>query len=297
MPHRLLFLSHPPRQAWPAVAFCVATCLAGAHTHAQDAAAPDAAKAAAPAAAEQCEVVVMNLQARGLPKEQEYVTDILTSTLAGEIAAAKGCKVITQSDIKSMLDFEATKAACGETSDSCMAEIGSALGVDLVVGGIVGKLGDSFTFQANLRDVTKGEVIARADETIKGDPILLKWAAKNAAHTLFKLEPVPMPTNAATTTAATGATPEAGAEAGGSNALLYTVIGASVMGTGLTFLVLGGGAAYWANDTLVSNPPSTSAKNEIPLEQWVGLGGLAVAGVGVVATVVGGGVGIMGVLE
>src|SRR5512139_1831938 len=96
---------------------------------------------ASSAAADKCKIVVLNLVGRGLADDEQEIPTILTDTLAGEVGAVSGCDVVSQTDIVAMLDYEQQKAVCTDGSDSCLAEVGQALGADRVVAGTVGKLG------------------------------------------------------------------------------------------------------------------------------------------------------------
>ena len=80
-----------------------------------------------------CKIIVLNLQGKNLPKADTEIPTLLTETLALEVATVSGCQVLSQQDIGSMLDLEAKKAECGDGSDSCLSEVGSALGADRVI--------------------------------------------------------------------------------------------------------------------------------------------------------------------
>ncbi|MCP4502087.1 MAG: hypothetical protein GY822_19185 [Deltaproteobacteria bacterium] len=242
-----------------------------------------------------CEVVVMDLKARGLPPDQEYVAEILTNTMAAEIAEVAECKVITEADIASMMDFEATKAACGAKSDSCLAEIGNALGVDLVIGGVVGKLGKSFTFQAMLRNVAEGGVVARVNETIKGEPELLNHAAKNAGRALFKKELLPAP-KPEVSTKKVAKNDGAEAKEGGGGGMMM-MVGAGLMGPGLLLGIGGGLAAFYAETELLKHTETPDGKAAYEGFQILGMVGLGCAAVGATASIVGAGFGAMGMIE
>lgn len=137
---------------------------------------------------EECSVAVMMLEAKGLPADQAHVPELLTNSLAAEITKTTDCKVITQADISQMLDFEATKATCTDASESCIAEIGDALGVQRIVSGNVGKLGNSFKLQAQLQNLQQARVESRVDILIGERPEALDLAARNAGRELFGIE-------------------------------------------------------------------------------------------------------------
>jgi len=246
---------------------------------AQDAAPPAAAEPAptvVPAPVEEtCEVVVMSLQARGLPESEHHLLPLLTTTMATEIAQGTGCKVTTEADVRSMLDFEATRLACGETDDSCIAEIGAALGVDLVVGGTVGLLGDEYVFQAALRNVSEGQVTSRVDRVTPKDAGELRSAVRAAARELFVWK--------------TGAVVDV--DDGDSQALFW--VGAGITGLGVTTAVLGAGVALGAE--IMLGMPAKPEQHETTLT--LGRGASVVAVVGVVVGVAGAGILMWEVME
>jgi hypothetical protein len=106
--------------------------------------------------------------------------------MATELSLSTGCHVITENDITSMIDYEAQKQQCGVSSDSCMVELGSALGVDFMVTGTLGKIGDVYTLNARLIDIERMQVVARVDETARNEGFV-RVASRNAARGLFRL--------------------------------------------------------------------------------------------------------------
>ncbi|MCP4502089.1 MAG: hypothetical protein GY822_19195 [Deltaproteobacteria bacterium] len=234
-----------------------------------------------PVNAPQCEVVVMNLDPRGLPEEQEYVAEVLTNTLATEISKSSRCKVITEVDIRSMLDFEETRTQCGNESESCMSEIGNALGVDLVVAGVVSKLGEEYSLQAILSNLAKGQVVGRYDATVIGSPSLLKNAAKNAGRVLFDLD--------AKYGIRSEEIPE---EEAPQESVSSMNMGIWLMGGGAALSVVGVGLAVGMEVAL-----RTERDGLHHGYQAVGLVSLAGAAVGVATLGVGAGFGVVGVFE
>lgn len=91
----------------------------------------------------------------------------LSEALAGELARVPGTEVITQAQMKSLLDLEAQKQLAGCSDDSCMAQIGAALGVDELIGGSVAKVGESWLVGLRKVDV-KSAGSRLADRRLKG---------------------------------------------------------------------------------------------------------------------------------
>src|SRR4051794_12620642 len=105
-------------------------------------------------------LVVAALAADGAPRQKVAVLDFATpgveaeagkaisrnlvGIVSAEVARA-GYDVISSADIEAMLSYERKRdlLSC-EDNTSCLAEIGGALGADLMVSGSAGKLGNTF---------------------------------------------------------------------------------------------------------------------------------------------------------
>jgi TolB-like protein len=220
--------------------------------------------------ADGCRIVVLNLLGRGLDARESDLPAILTESLAGEVEAVSGCSVVSQADILAMLDFERQKAVCTDGSDSCLAEVGQALGAERVVAGTVGKLGSEYVLTVRLMNVRKGVVEQRVEEAVSGAPSRLRHTAKNAGRRLFgadELEP--------------GALAEGGSPSAGWSALVWT--GAILGGAG-ALAVVGGGLVAGLAELRLADP--AERKKDAARDQ--GHIGLFVAGVGAAAVAAGG---------
>src|SRR5687768_16999194 len=93
-------------------------------------------------AAERPKIAVIELTDKGVGKDlAENLTDVVTVAL-GRLGVFD---VLSRADIERMLQFEQQRQAIGCESDmQCLAEIGGALGVALLVSGSVGKVGSSY---------------------------------------------------------------------------------------------------------------------------------------------------------
>lgn len=96
---------------------------------------------------------------------------VLTDAVVAEIRRLPGTSVITQQEIASLLSLEKQKAALGCADDSCLAEIGGALGVDRMVTGSVARLGESWLVGLKLLDVKRARTLAHADRRFRGGTI------------------------------------------------------------------------------------------------------------------------------
>ena len=184
--------------------------------------------------AQLCRVALLPFETRGLKPDEGHIGLALSEAMASTVEHATGCSALTAGDIDAMVDFEEARLACG-AGDSCMIELGNALGVERVVGGSISRLGSSYAVQAKVIDIGGTAVIARADRTVHADPTLLPGVAKELAAELFGL-----PTEAEKKAAA-----EAQAQAidDASFPWLTTLGGVMFGGAALGVVALGAGAA------------------------------------------------------
>ena len=137
---------------------------------------------AAPAlAAPRIKVAVLALRATNVPeKTAKAVGEAFVSAL-GEDARLE---VVSQADVASMLAFQQQKELLGcDDGASCLAEIGSALGVRLLVTGSLARLDDTYLLDVQLIDVKTATVLRRASEHIEGRGRLFD-AAQEVARNL-----------------------------------------------------------------------------------------------------------------
>jgi hypothetical protein len=115
-------------------------------------------------------VMAMNVQV-GLPAG---VAALLNETLLAQINETKRFKsVLSSSDMQAMLDLEAQKAAMGCDQDSCMAELGGALGVPYMLVPSVAAFGGRFILNMKLVAVDENRVAARMSKTVASEGALL----------------------------------------------------------------------------------------------------------------------------
>lgn len=118
-----------------------------------------------PAAAQQrTKLAVLDLRDKGVgASTAENLTDVLTVSL-NELGVFD---VLSRADIQQMIAFEQEKQLVGCESDtSCLAEIGGALGVALLVNGSVGQVGSGFIINLALTDAKSAKVLAREQRQV-----------------------------------------------------------------------------------------------------------------------------------
>jgi hypothetical protein len=106
------------------------------------------------------------------------LTDVVTASL-GDLRAFV---VLSRADIQQMLAFEEQKQLAGCDASACLAEIGGALGVALLVSGSVGKVGSTLLLSLTLTDTASAKVIAREQRDL--DPNA-DWRQTVAAATRY----------------------------------------------------------------------------------------------------------------
>ncbi|NOZ86409.1 MAG: hypothetical protein GXP49_09080 [Deltaproteobacteria bacterium] len=153
-------------------------------------------------AADKEKLAVTRLTAKGGISQDQL--DVLADMVATELRKTGRYEVISKEDIESMLGLEKSKEFLGCDDASCMAEIGGALGVDLVVSGNVAKFGHVFAVNLKLINIKKAKVISSVFRKVNGEQALLDdmggavkemvaqaGGGKDAKEVVSKKEPEP----------------------------------------------------------------------------------------------------------
>jgi hypothetical protein len=114
------------------------------------------------------------------------LSDILLSNLTD---SGRFLSVVSAEDIKQMLDLEQQKNVLGCQDDSCMAEIGGALGVPFMAVPSMGRLGGQFVLNLKILDVEAARVRARVSRTVQREvdlPAAVLGLTKVALEHLFE---------------------------------------------------------------------------------------------------------------
>jgi len=98
----------------------------------------------------------------------EKTASTLTEAVAGELRRVPSLSVSTQQEIVATLSLETQKQVLACDEAQCMADFGGALGVDSIVTGNLGRLGESWLVNLKLIDVSTVKVAAQADRRIRG---------------------------------------------------------------------------------------------------------------------------------
>ncbi len=98
------------------------------------------------------------------------VAEALTDAVAWEVRK-RGVGLVTQKEMIAVLGLEKQRALLGCANDQCLAELGGALGVDLLLTGSVSKLGQSYLIHLQVVDPAKATTRAQSDRRKKGGSI------------------------------------------------------------------------------------------------------------------------------
>ena len=124
----------------------------------------------APAGAVEKSVAVLNIKSAQIKAEDCIaVTNFMTT----ELQKIPGYKVLAWDDVTKMLEHEAGKQQLGCDDDKCISEIGGALGVEFIVAGDIGAVGDRYVMTIRQIDITKAQTLRRVSRKVTGNIGLL----------------------------------------------------------------------------------------------------------------------------
>jgi TolB-like protein len=144
-------------------------------------------------------LAVLAIKAEGV---EATVASTVDETLTADLAKSSRYEVIGRSEIEAMAGFQSEQMKLGCTGDNaCLAEIGGALGVDRLVFGSLGKVGNTYVLNTKLIEIRGAHVIARDTEVVNSPDALIS-AVERAAQIL--LGDLPAPLEATTESASSG---------------------------------------------------------------------------------------------
>ncbi len=134
-------------------------------------------------AGEPVTIGVMEIMAKG--KVPQHQADMLVDVLAGEIGRIGDVRVITKTDILSMLEIEKQRRLAGCTEKECVAEIAGALGTRWMIVGNLGRFGGVYLINLKLIDTQNALVVGRVSRRVRGGEEELLEEIPDAARELF----------------------------------------------------------------------------------------------------------------
>ena len=109
-------------------------------------------------------VAVLDFKANGVA---DYEAETLTERLRSEIAKTEAYRLVDRKLLDKIMQEQALQQS-GCTTDECAAEVGELLGVQFMINGSIGKLGNTFTIDIKLVSVTTGAAERSQNISFKG---------------------------------------------------------------------------------------------------------------------------------
>ena len=110
-------------------------------------------------------IAILDFEGQGI-SVQEVQT--LTERMRSEIGSTNAVRLIERKAIESIM-AEQGLAQSGCVSDECAAEVGQLLGVQFMINGTIGKLGDTFTIDVKMFSVETGATERSVNASHEGD--------------------------------------------------------------------------------------------------------------------------------
>ena len=130
-------------------------------------------------------VAILDFEGRGI-NQMEAAT--LTDRLMSEMVATDAVILVERNQMNEILQEQGLQQS-GCTSSECAAEVGALLGVQNMVSGSFGKLGNTYTVDAKMFSVETGATIRSSSKTHKGDVDGLLVIIEVVAWELVGLQP------------------------------------------------------------------------------------------------------------
>ena len=130
-------------------------------------------------------VAVMDFEARGItPQEAQTLTDRFTTALS----STKKVVMVERGTMVDVLEEQGFEGG-GCASDECAAEVGAMLGVEYMISGAIGKLGDTYTIDAKMFSVATGAAESMKSITYSGKVDGLIVEIESLAWDILGLDP------------------------------------------------------------------------------------------------------------
>ena len=110
-------------------------------------------------------VAILDFEGRGI-SEMEAAT--LTDRLMSEMVTTDAVIMVERNQMNEILDEQGFQQS-GCTTAECAAEVGALLGVQNMVSGAFGKLGNTYTIDSKMFSVETGATIRSVSKTYKGE--------------------------------------------------------------------------------------------------------------------------------
>lgn len=139
---------------------------------------------------DQPRLLVMELERGNV--EPDWAKAINTVTASSVAEVATGYDVLTAADVRRLMDLEAERELMEcEAGNSCMAELGAAMGAERAVFGALAQTGGTTVVTLDLFDTERGAAVARVTVAIEKRDALLPRMKAGVRELLQRSEPGP----------------------------------------------------------------------------------------------------------
>jgi len=137
-------------------------------------------------AEDQISVAVLEFSTKGgvTSEQMEVLSDMLTT----EIRKLGKYSVIGSNDIRATFQLEERRRIMGCDDESCVAEVGGALGVRRIVVGNIGLFGQTYLMNLKLLDTREVKLISAVSRSVKGGQDQLIEVLPQMVKELFDIE-------------------------------------------------------------------------------------------------------------
>jgi hypothetical protein len=130
------------------------------------------------------QIVALELKAEG--DAPVRLARSLNPLMLAELSRIEGMSVISQDDVKALLELEANKQQLGCTDTACMTQIAGSLGAELMTTAIITRLSGNWIVSMSLIGVSTAKVVRRSTGKASGDEASAEQAITSAVSDLFK---------------------------------------------------------------------------------------------------------------
>jgi len=110
-------------------------------------------------------VAVVPLASGNIPREQ---ADLIGEALSTALQQRGGVRMMERSQMEKILQEQGFQNSGACDKNECAVQMGKLLGIDQIVVGSVGKLGNSYMLNARRVDVATGEILGSTSRTVAG---------------------------------------------------------------------------------------------------------------------------------
>ncbi|MGC4113803.1 MAG: hypothetical protein QM765_03915 [Myxococcales bacterium] len=129
-------------------------------------------------------LAMLDLTASGL---EPKVVDSLTQVVVDELKNLPKATLISRDEIRALFAHTRQAQLVGCDDAGCLSELGGALGVDYLVSGNVGRVGDTYLLHLKLISIKGAKIANRVAESFVGEEAQLIGATRFAARSLVGL--------------------------------------------------------------------------------------------------------------